>query len=328
MDPRMGLEGGFEESSDPYAPVNLIKLTDSGIVDLCKKVIASGNLTPETENANRLEDCLSQLALRGGPALYEVLSLLPPGWHSESFVSSTFMRTKFASFAEALAKAEPIKESDLFRAALEGAMSSYELSRGSMSLGLDIPQLRELKGNGLSDEYFSKLVISGMANGDFDFNNALAELDLSSSKGNGVMMEIVHRLPQESVKKIFAEAISRGDKLDLGSVLTFASSLSYQDPEAAIAWVATLPGENAFYATRSFFYEWTAATPRQASARIGTMEAGPLKDAAIEGMIRNSVANGAIDEAVEWAATIQDESVRKRVDESIEKKRNVRQIRK
>lgn len=328
MDPRVVLDDAPEESPDPHAPVNLIKLTDSGIVDLCKKLIDGGNLTPEMENATRLEDCLFQLALRNSPALYEVISRLPPGRHSETFVSSTFMRTRFASFADALAKADPIKESDLFRAALEGSFNNYQMSRGEMKLGMNIPQLRDLRGNGLSNENFSKLVISGMANGDFDFNKALAELDLDSKQGNVVMMEVVNKLPSEFVEKVFEVALSRGNELDLASVSTFAVSLGRQDPEAAITWASGLPEKQAYQATRSMFNEWTAAAPQQSSAHIATMDAGPLKDAAIEGLIRNSVANGAIDEAEDWAATIQDENVRKQVDESIGKARGARQMRK
>lgn len=317
-----------EPSSDPYAPVNLIKLTDSGIAELCKKLIDGGNLTPESENAGRMEDGLFQLALRNSPALYQVISMLPPGYYSESFVSSTFMRHKFASFADAVAMAEPIKESDLYRAALKGALSGYGTSRGQMSLGLDIPRLRELKGNGLNDEQFSQLLISGVANGDFELPNALAELNLDSSHGNAVMMEIVTRLPTESVKMVFNEVSSRGLKLELGSLGTFATSYARQDSEAAIAWAAELPEKDAQFATRSMFYEWTAADPMKASGRIGTMESGPLKDAAIEGLIRNSTANGAFDESEKWASTIQDEALRTKMNESIAKARGARQLRK
>ncbi|MES2475190.1 MAG: hypothetical protein V4640_05375 [Verrucomicrobiota bacterium] len=317
-----------EPSSDLYAAVNLIKATDSELIELSKKIIDGGNLTPETENADRLERCISQLARRNSAALYEVISALPPGYYSESFVSSTFMRHQFASFAEAVAKAEPIKESDLYRAALAGALSNYTMSPGQMSLGLDIPRLRDLKGNGLNDEQFSKLVIFGVASGDFELPSALAELNLDSRSSNIVMIEIVRRLPTESVKTVFAEVRSRGLTPDLASLLTFASSYAEQDSEAAIAWAAQLPEKEAAFATRSMFYEWTAAEPMKASARIATMEAGPLKDAAIEGLIRNTVANGAIEEAQNWTATIQNEALRNRMTAEVAKSRNARQIRK
>lgn len=316
-----------EESSDPYAPVNLIKLTDSGIFDLCVTLIKDGNPTPETENADRLENCLFQLALRNTATLYQVISLLPPGRHSESFVSSTFMRHKFASFADALAMAEPIKESDLYRAALKGALSNYQMSSGEMSLGLDIPRLRGLKDNGLNDEQFSKLVISGVAKGDFDLPVALAELNLDSSRGNSVMMEIIRVLPSEMVKTVFDEARSRGSALDLGSVSTFARSYANHDSEAAIAWAAELPEKESLSATRSIFYEWTDADPMKASARIRALEPGPLKDAAIVGMIQNTVANGAVDEAENWAAVIQDQATKNKMNEFIAKSRSSRQIR-
>jgi hypothetical protein len=316
-----------EASSDPYAPVNLIKLTDSGIVDLCETLIKDGNPRPESAGAERLENCLFQLALRNTAALYQAISLLPPGGHSESFVSSTFMRHKFSSFADALAMAEPIKESDLYRAALEGALSNYQMSRSEMSLGLDIPRLRELKDSGLTEEQFSKLVISGVASGDFDLPGALAELNLDSSRGNSVMMEIVRFLPPEMVKTVFDEARSRGSALDLASVSTFATSYATHDSEAAIAWAAGLPEKESLFATRSIFYEWTAADPMKASARIGTLESGPRKDAAIVGLIRNTVANGAVDEAENWAAAIQDQETKNQMNEFIAKSRNSRQIR-
>ena len=270
---------------------------------------------------------MSQLAQRNGSALYEVISLLPPGYYSERLVSSTFMRHKFASFADALAKAEPIKESDLFRAALEGALSNYMLSRGEMSLGLEIPRLRELKGDGLTEEQFSKLVISGVARGDFELPAALAELDLDSSKGNTVMMEIVHVLPPELVKTAFEDALSRGAALDLASVSAFAASYVRHDSEAAIAWAAGLPEKESLSATRAIFHEWTAADPMKASARIGILEPGPLKDAAIVGLIRNTVANGGVDEAEKWAAVIQDQTTQNQMKEFIAKTRDSRQIR-
>lgn len=316
-----------EASSDPYAPVNLIKLTDSGIVDLCETLIKDGNPRPESAGAERLENCLFQLALGNTAALYQAISLLPPGGHSKSFVSSTFMRHKFSSFADALAMAEPIKESDLYRAALEGALSNYQMSRSEMSLGLDIPRLRELKDSGLTEEQFSKLVISGVASGDFDLPGALAELNLDSSRGNSVIMEIVRFLPPEMVKTVFDEARSRGSALDLASVSTFATSYATHDSEAAIAWAAGLPEKESLFATRSIFYEWTAADPMKASARIGTLESGPRKDAAIVGLIRNTVANGAVDEAENWAAAIQDQETKNQMNEFIAKSRNSRQIR-
>ena len=73
---------------------------------------------------NDFEVCLFQLAYRNGSALYQAISLLHPGWYSESFVSSTFMRHKLTLFADALARTEPIKVSDLYRAALKGALSN------------------------------------------------------------------------------------------------------------------------------------------------------------------------------------------------------------
>ncbi len=100
-------------------------------------------------------------------------------------------------------------------------------------------------------------------------------------------------------------------------LLSIASKWAYfHDPKALIAWIETLPIEEAREGERTdagrvAFRSWAAEAPGEVEAWLETAPGGPMRDAAIDELARATV-DAAPAGALRWAGQIEDEKLRLR----------------
>ena len=90
----------------------------------------------------------------------------------------------------------------------------------------------------------------------------------------------------------------------------------FHDPKALIAWIETLPIEEAREsertdAVRVAFRSWAPEAPGEVEAWLETASGGPIRDAAIDELAR-ATADASPPEALRWAGQIEDEKLRRK----------------
>lgn len=104
-----------------------------------------------------------------------------------------------------------------------------------------------------------------------------------------------------------AQALLDSD-LDVAGKTSIASALVTQqasyDPTGAVGWAAQQPDETVrFTATRTALLSWAGADAYAASEWLAVQPAGPLREAAVEGLVQ-TLGRNAPDEALQWAGTL------------------------
>jgi hypothetical protein len=89
----------------------------------------------------------------------------------------------------------------------------------------------------------------------------------------------------------------------------------FHDPKTLIAWIETLPIEEARESERTdalkvAFRSWAAKAPGEVEAWLETASGGPISDAAIDELAR-ATADASPAEALRWAGQIEDEKLRR-----------------
>ena len=97
-------------------------------------------------------------------------------------------------------------------------------------------------------------------------------------------------------------------ELDAGGKTSIASALATQqttyDPAGAVAWAAQHPDEKVRSgATVAAVSSWAAADAYAASEWVTTQPAGPLREAAVRGLVQ-SLQENSPDDALQWAGTL------------------------
>jgi hypothetical protein len=90
----------------------------------------------------------------------------------------------------------------------------------------------------------------------------------------------------------------------------------FHDPKTVIAWIETLPIEEAregerVDAIRTAFRIWAPEAPGEAEAWLVSASAGPVRDAAIDEFAR-ATSDAAPAEAIRWATQIEDDELRRK----------------
>ncbi len=90
----------------------------------------------------------------------------------------------------------------------------------------------------------------------------------------------------------------------------------FHDPKTLIAWIETLPIEEArenerTEAVRVAFRSWAAKAPGEVEAWLETASGGPIRDGAIDALAR-ATADASPAEALRWAGQIEDEELRRK----------------
>ncbi len=99
-------------------------------------------------------------------------------------------------------------------------------------------------------------------------------------------------------------------------LLSIAGKWAYfHDPKPLIAWIETLPIEEAREgertdAVREAFRTWAPEAPGEVEAWLETASGGPIRDAAIDQLAR-AAADASPAEALRWAGQIEDEKLRR-----------------
>jgi hypothetical protein len=104
-----------------------------------------------------------------------------------------------------------------------------------------------------------------------------------------------------------AQALLDSD-LDVAGKTSIASALVTQqasyDPTGAVGWAAQQPDETVrLQATRTALLSWAGADAYAASEWLAVQPAGPLREAAVEGLVQ-TLGRNAPDEALQWAGTL------------------------
>jgi hypothetical protein len=100
-------------------------------------------------------------------------------------------------------------------------------------------------------------------------------------------------------------------------LLSIASKWAhFHDPKPLIAWIETLPIEEAREGERTdaakvAFRSWAAKAPGEVEAWLETASGGPIRDAAIDELAR-ATADASPAEALRWAGQIEDEKLRRK----------------
>jgi hypothetical protein len=101
-----------------------------------------------------------------------------------------------------------------------------------------------------------------------------------------------------------------GESYARDAVGTVAQEFAQKDPDQALAWAGKLPaGETQSEAYGRLFREWGRSDPTGASESLNRLPPGASKDQAINSFSR-SIARENPEDAITWAATIQDPQVR------------------
>jgi hypothetical protein len=90
------------------------------------------------------------------------------------------------------------------------------------------------------------------------------------------------------------------------------------EPRAAAAWAEDYEGEGAAGVTKDFMAQWMPRDPIAASSWLGTLEAGPKRDAAIKVLIIHESSNDP-EGALRWAEAISDPDQRREQTSWLEK---------
>jgi hypothetical protein len=94
-----------------------------------------------------------------------------------------------------------------------------------------------------------------------------------------------------------------------GAVSRVASEWAEDDPQAVLTWANSLPDSAKASAYGEAFQEWTRQDATAAGEYLTGMQASPARDAAVEEFSTN-LARREPETAIQWAATIADESAR------------------
>jgi hypothetical protein len=312
-----GVSGSTKSSRFNEFSQGLKDLSVEEIANIARTIINGSRLSPESEDAEKLQLLLSHLLRRDINQFSELIGMLPPGYYSDKIVSNVFWRADFKTFGEVVQSAQWIKEADFYKSALDGSVNQFiqRAISGNSRVGIGIDQLEQLKKAGLSANSYSDLVLAGINTGEFDIVMAAQHLNLED---NVVMSRAVRFLPRDQAIFLLGEAYSKNFDIAPHVISEMARSYVTDDPKGAFAWAARLPSNDGIIATRSAFSEWMAADPMAASRYLGGMEAGQLKDTAIFQLVKNSSKNGVASEASAWIPEMSDDSLRKEAQKLID----------
>lgn len=211
--------------------------------------------------------------------------------------------------AAAAAYVNGIEDERELRGAAFGVLQGMLVNGVDEAMGF-IKTLPETEDNDRMKGMYMAMVTGEMLEQGLDQAKGWADTVKDPELRTGVLARVTMEIMNEDRQEAADWIAQYGDEEAAApAVNRLADSWSREDPKAVMDWAENLSGQSKSEAYEEAMESWAREDPAAAGEYLGTLEASPARDAAVEGYATR-VSRDDPSAAMDWAGTISDSELR------------------